>query len=152
MNTSKVKCLFVLLVIASARCHEESTRQEVSLYMRQSWVKMCAPYSNFCICESGVNPAVAYKSLMLTEVPSDPCLKCYYHCLLVKLNLIEATTGLLVEEEFLRQMEGVTPEIFKKCEKLTRYEVDLCKKSFDTYLCVVHATQKPTTPVLEKEY
>ncbi|KAF5279786.1 hypothetical protein FQR65_LT03317 [Abscondita terminalis] len=133
----------IFLFVHVCLCNKPSTTKEVPLYIRQSWIKVNNPIRSACICESGVNPTMAFRSMMNTEITSDPCLKCYYKCLQIKLNLMEATTGEFVEKEYLRQLEGVTPEIFSKCNAQTKNEVDLCKKCFDMYLCIVHAVQVP---------
>ncbi|KAK4877451.1 hypothetical protein RN001_009957 [Aquatica leii] len=133
----------IILVELSACNKHALTTKEVPLYIRQSWIKASEPYRSPCICESGVNPTAAFKSIMNTEVTNNPCLKCYYKCLFVKMNLMEQTTGALIEKEFVRQVEGCTSEVFKKCNEKTKNEIDLCKKSFDTYLCIVHILSKP---------
>ncbi|KAF5279788.1 hypothetical protein FQR65_LT03319 [Abscondita terminalis] len=134
-------------MIHASLCNIPLTAKEVPLYIRQSWVKVTEPMRAACICKTGVNPTMAYKSLMNTKIANNSCLKCYYNCLQIKLNLMEATTGNFVEKEWIRQIEGVTPQIFAKCNLQTKDEVDLCKKSFAMYLCIVHSVQVPNTTV-----
>ncbi|KAF5279793.1 hypothetical protein FQR65_LT03324 [Abscondita terminalis] len=119
------------------------TAKEVPLYIRQSWVKMIDPILALCISESRGNPTNVFKSLMNTEVVNDSGLKCFYKCVALKLNFMEATTGEFQEKEMLRQIEGLTPEMYKKCNNQVKDEVDLCKKSFDMYMCQVHSLLKP---------
>ncbi|KAF5277081.1 hypothetical protein FQA39_LY06319 [Lamprigera yunnana] len=115
----------------------------VPLRMRESWIQLAVPVFNLCICDSGVNPTVAYKSIMFTEVPNDPCLKCFYRCLAVKLKIMDAITGEFMEEQILRQVQGITPALFKKCNDKVKDEVDLCKKAFEGYMCIIHAAEQP---------
>ncbi|KAK4877448.1 hypothetical protein RN001_009954 [Aquatica leii] len=127
MNLITCVLWFIIIVELSACTTHALTTKEVPLYIRQSWIKVSEPYRTACICESGVNPTAAFKSIMNTEVPNNPCLKCYYKCLYVKMNLMEQTTGALIEKEFVRQVEGCTSEVFKKCNEKTKNEVDLLK-------------------------
>ncbi|KAF5279797.1 hypothetical protein FQR65_LT03328 [Abscondita terminalis] len=119
------------------------TVKKVPLYIRQSWLALFEPHLSECICESKVNPILAFKSIINTEVSSNPCLKCFYKCLYFKLNIMDATNGEFIENEMYRQIDGLTTDIFKKCDIETKNEADLCKKSFDMYMCVVHALSKP---------
>ncbi|KAF5279794.1 hypothetical protein FQR65_LT03325 [Abscondita terminalis] len=119
------------------------TTTEVPLYMRQSWFKMSDSILSACICESGANPTKVFKSIMNTEVASDPCLKCCYKCFATKLNFVDASTGEFHEKEMLRQIEGLTPEIFKKCNDEVKDEIDICEKVFGMYMCHVHSVSKP---------
>ncbi|KAF5279792.1 hypothetical protein FQR65_LT03323 [Abscondita terminalis] len=128
------------------------TTKEVPLYIRQSWVKTTDPIFNECLSESGVDPSEGYKSLKYVEVVNNPSLMCFYKCIAVKLNMIEATTGEFIKKEVLRQMEGATEEIFEKCNALTKNEVDLCKKCFDGYMCAVHHLLKPKLPYPHHEH
>ncbi|KAF5279785.1 hypothetical protein FQR65_LT03316 [Abscondita terminalis] len=137
--------LLLLLLFKTSHSSSLSTTKEVPLYIRQSWIKRTDSIRTACICESNAKPSDAYKLLMLTQVTNDPCLKCFIKCLKIKLNLMDATTGNLIEKEFIRQIEGVTPEIFKKCNEKVREEIDLCEKSFGMFLCVVHVLAVPKT-------
>ncbi|KAK4877447.1 hypothetical protein RN001_009953 [Aquatica leii] len=151
MNTLISTAYLLLFVLSSSYCDYPLTTKEVPLYIRQSWINVTEPHRTPCICETKVKPTSAYKSMMFTEIPNDPCLKCYYKCLSIKLNLMEATTGNFVEKEFLRQIEGVTPEIFKRCNEKLKCEVDLCKKCFGMYLCIVHSVLVPKShPPIDK--
>ncbi|KAF5277080.1 hypothetical protein FQA39_LY06318 [Lamprigera yunnana] len=132
-------------------CNSLLTVKLVPLHIRQSWLKTTLPILTFCISETRVDPTFAYKSIMQTEVPNDPHLKCFYRCLHTNLNLIEATTGEFIKEEFLRQIEGCTDQIFTECKKQTKDEPDLCKKSFDMYMCLVHALEEPVLIVPAQE-
>ncbi|KAK4877452.1 hypothetical protein RN001_009958 [Aquatica leii] len=123
--------------------NSKSTLKEVPLYMRQSWLKVTDPIRTACICESGVNPTIALKSVLNTEVPNNPCLKCFFKCLAIKLNFMEATTGDFLKYELLRQVEGMTTEIFDKCNDKIKSEEDLCKKAFNMYMCLVHYVSEP---------
>ncbi|KAF5279787.1 hypothetical protein FQR65_LT03318 [Abscondita terminalis] len=134
---------FLVSIVHICLCNKPLTTKEVPLYMRQSWIRVTEPMRAECICKTGVNPTLAFKSIMNTEIANDPCFKCYCQCLHVKLNLMEATTGNFVEKEWLRQVEGVTQQIFAKCNSETKDEVDLCKKSFDMYLCIIHNVEVP---------
>ncbi|KAF5279798.1 hypothetical protein FQR65_LT03329 [Abscondita terminalis] len=137
--------LVLVIVIAQLAMSNEPklTVKKVPLYIRQSWLALFEPLFSKCICESKVDPTLAFRSIINTEVSSSPCLKCFFKCLYIKLNIMDATTGEFQEEEMLRQIEGMTTGIFKKCNGQTKHEVDLCKKSFDMYMCVVHSHSKP---------
>ncbi|KAF5277084.1 hypothetical protein FQA39_LY06322 [Lamprigera yunnana] len=132
--------------------YNQTKEMEVPLYVRESWVKLTQPILNACICESGADPTQAYRSLMFTELSNKPCLKRFYNCLQIKLNLIDASTGQFIEKEMLRQVEGATPAIYKKCEEVTKHEVDLYEKSFNLYMCLIHEIQKPVASHAPEKY
>ncbi|KAF5279791.1 hypothetical protein FQR65_LT03322 [Abscondita terminalis] len=136
-----VSTLVLLLITVEIVLSNEPmlTVKKVPLHIRQSWLALFDPLLYKCICETGVNPTLAFKSIINTEVSSNACLKCFFKCLQIKLNIIDAITGEFQEKEMLRQVEGLTPDIFKKCKERTNDVVDLCKKAFDMYMCVVHS-------------
>ncbi|KAF5279784.1 hypothetical protein FQR65_LT03315 [Abscondita terminalis] len=137
--------LLLLLLIKTSHSNFVSTTKEVPLYIRQSWTKGTESIRSACICESKVKPSDAYRLFMFMQITNDPRLKCYIKCLNIKLNIMEATTGNLIEEEFTRQIEGITPEIFKKCNEKVKDEVDLCQKCFGFFVCAVQALAVPKT-------
>ncbi|KAF5279789.1 hypothetical protein FQR65_LT03320 [Abscondita terminalis] len=147
MKTLFCVSFLLFIIFHICLCNKALTTKEVPLYIRQSWIKVSEPIRAACICETGVDPNLAFKSIMNTEIANNQCLMCHYKCLAIKLNLMEATTGEFVEKEVLRQSEGVTPEIFAKCNGQVKNEVDLCKKCFDFYLCIIHSVQVPKSNI-----
>ncbi|KAB0797004.1 hypothetical protein PPYR_11065 [Photinus pyralis] len=120
--------------------------QKMPLEIRQAWLKAAEPDFSVCVASSGVDSIVAYNAIAKNEIPNDSALKCFLNCIQQRANLMNSV-GELLEDEFVRVLKGVTPAIAKKCVAQTQNETDICKKSFEMFLCMVYALGKPYPPL-----
>ncbi|KAF5307516.1 hypothetical protein FQR65_LT06871 [Abscondita terminalis] len=115
---------------------------EVPLKYRVSWEAIVNPYRSECICEIGLDPALARDFFLRGEYSTTPCVYCYIKCLALKLDLLDAA-GKVNEANVVRLIAGTTPLIVAKCNNQTRLEKDICLLSYNMYQCVLTALLIP---------
>ncbi|KAK4883844.1 hypothetical protein RN001_000115 [Aquatica leii] len=132
--------IHVIILISIASCN---ALLEVPLDIRQSWEDLIERFSSQCICEVGVSPALAVGFFKKGQYSADFCTHCYVYCVSEKLNLISASTGVVNQNEFLRQVAGTTPPMVLNCSIDANSKKDRCDVGYYMYQCIVTALLVP---------
>ncbi|KAF5307518.1 hypothetical protein FQR65_LT06873 [Abscondita terminalis] len=106
-------------------------------FYKQSWYELAAPFFTECACITDVPLDLAYRLFFNTELPDNSCLKCFIKCIAEKTFLIDLRTGEWIEQEMVRQIEGITPDRASNCYNITHQEIDPCQKAYKIVYCIV---------------
>ncbi|KAF5290618.1 hypothetical protein FQR65_LT01908 [Abscondita terminalis] len=137
-------CLIFLIVSSSAySLSAPQSSKNDDIY--EAWLKLVEPLESKCACESGAKIKDIRHLWATYEYKDIACLKCYVKCIYYELGFVDPE-GHLIEENFLRDVLGSTPEAVETCIEETKDISDLCRKFYEFDECFT----RETDPTLEQ--
>ncbi|KAK4883841.1 hypothetical protein RN001_000112 [Aquatica leii] len=115
---------------------DPATGKDVPSFIKLKWDNTTFPFQEECVCDSEVDPKLAYRAFIHSEYPDEACFRCYLLCLFLNLRMIDSQTGFWKEDVVLNKIYGTTPEIVSWCSYVSNNNTDLCDKAFQLHLCI----------------
>lgn len=105
------------------------------------WRDNMAPHYDFCQKQAPVAPHILYKAFKYCDFTNDPCLKCHLKCYGFRLQILREN-GEINLSNLRKNLGGFTEKQATSCANKVRHLVDLCKKMFALFVCLVDTVFK----------
>ncbi|KAK4873495.1 hypothetical protein RN001_015524 [Aquatica leii] len=106
-----------------------------SAYCDNPFTVVFRPHVSFCECETGVNVALVGRFFQNKEFSNDACLRCFFKCLLQKMEFLRYD-GTISVADIILKLE-ISEEPILHCVSQVQNETDLCIKAFLFLKCLL---------------
>ncbi|KAF5307515.1 hypothetical protein FQR65_LT06870 [Abscondita terminalis] len=123
--------LFISFVVSS------TALLEVPLKHRISWEGIANPFISECICDIGVDPALARDFFLRGEYSTEPCVYCYIKCVTLKLDMIDAAGKELQIKDTINNRLRIYVNWKKFCKSSSTADVKILQNITLSYTSLV---------------